>query len=569
MIDLKLKDITDSKMFQRLCEELLAVEYPDFQTVNDTMGDEGCDGRARGGKLKFQVYYPDKTGTLPHRMHKLRDKIRNDTNKLYPPYPEEWVLITHEDPTPKLLHYVERREKKFPGMRILIWSESKLSALLNTHEGIKSAWMKKVYGGKHEVIPPEAVVYSKRNDLLALLRQGKENADSLRNWEFSKYYEQIHLQTSTGRAAVQLKPLHPNAFTECPVQFRVGLKFGEPAEGKKNFEEFKDSIRSGREYRIDGKNIHSLALEIGGKKFDWMDPEGKPTDVVVRPLPMEPIQVSIELIDKEFIRSDRLEKLNLRASWPNSVELQFDNFDDKPAALKFKLLVNTSTGESSCSFRPPESIMDALDGFRFMEHLIAVEQSPGIRLRFLNVGKSMHLQKTAAGLSDETKEIFEISRLLKEIQDRIDQDLPSIIGRDLQRWEVGWIRDVHCIVTTGRYCRKIESLEGTFERLTPEGARILSSGKELSIKLVSKDCHAELLGIDIPFGDMTSYFSGKLSEELLPTIQEAGIGGSAVTIRLVCAARDKGYNTEDFFHKWLHNPEEVMAKFEADNTVKD
>ncbi len=389
MKELDLLDIRDPKKFQQLCEELFSILYSDFQAVNDTMGDGGCDGFANGGGTFFQIYYPENTGKFPERMNRIKEKIGKSLRKLKKPYPTEWILVTSLDVDPNVHEYINKKKKKYTPMNILIMGEAKLKSLLQQHQDVEKAWLKSIYGSSYEVIPPESVIYGKKNDLPALLEQDKKTADALKDWEFGEYYEQVHTMTSGGRAKLGLRQIHPNAHLECPITIESAFKFDMTPEGNQKRQEFENFLKNGKELKMEGKYLEKFDFFIGRKKVNWIEGDISKSTLLLRRSDPNPVSVTVELLDDKSARIDRLDNITLKATSDGDDGTLLSNSDMTQEIIKLTLLVNRKTNQVDVTLGFDDSKADASAGYKFMNLRIAFDRSSTIRLKFFKANQSM------------------------------------------------------------------------------------------------------------------------------------------------------------------------------------
>ena len=127
-----LQDIRSHQEFERLCHELLAAEYNDYQAVAGEGGDEGIDS-FRGNReivyqFKFSVYR-----LRPGEYFADLDRVV----KLYPL--REWVLVIPRDPTPRLLDLARARARLY-NIRVTILDRTVLDNLISKHATIREKY---------------------------------------------------------------------------------------------------------------------------------------------------------------------------------------------------------------------------------------------------------------------------------------------------------------------------------------------------------------------------------------------------------------------------------------------
>lgn len=144
-----ISDMRNSQRFQDLCQQLFAAEYEDFQHVDDSRGDKGCDGYVPSRRRLFAIYCPEKS---PTPIEYYKSKIRQDLNKAvrlrddYGYQIDDWIFVT-PSPLDEELHRFIRESAEASGFTGISWSEKQLMNLLSRHD--------KVYRHFPELIMPD------------------------------------------------------------------------------------------------------------------------------------------------------------------------------------------------------------------------------------------------------------------------------------------------------------------------------------------------------------------------------------------------------------------------------
>lgn len=126
--------------FTSLCKHLLAAEYEDFESVDDSGGDEGNDGYSQSHKMLFQIYCPEKPAKITDA--KFIKKIDDDLEKAKKladsgDYEiKKWVFVTPMSLRVPVLKHLRNAAAKH-GFVAMSWSDAKLSGLLATHHHLR------------------------------------------------------------------------------------------------------------------------------------------------------------------------------------------------------------------------------------------------------------------------------------------------------------------------------------------------------------------------------------------------------------------------------------------------
>jgi len=127
-----LQDIRSHQEFERLCHELLAAEYNDYQAVAGEGGDEGVDGFRGNREIVYQFKFSG---------HRLRPgEYFADLDRVVKLYPlREWVLVIPRDPTPRLLDLARARARLY-NIRVTILDRTALENLISKHSTIREKY---------------------------------------------------------------------------------------------------------------------------------------------------------------------------------------------------------------------------------------------------------------------------------------------------------------------------------------------------------------------------------------------------------------------------------------------
>lgn len=136
-----IRQITSPDYFTSLCKALLAEEYEDFETVDDSGGDGGNDGHSASKEVLFQIYCPEKPAKINDARYqlKIRDDLKkaknlNDSGRYKI---KKWVFITPDDLREPTLAYL-REEAKKNGFVGISWSSVRLIGLFAKHSHLRS-----------------------------------------------------------------------------------------------------------------------------------------------------------------------------------------------------------------------------------------------------------------------------------------------------------------------------------------------------------------------------------------------------------------------------------------------
>jgi hypothetical protein len=133
-----ISEMRNSQLFQDLCQQLFAAEYDDFQMVDDSYGDKGCDGYVPSRHRLFAIYCPEKS---PTPIEYYRSKIRQDLNKAIRLRDEfgykidDWIFVTPVALAEELHRFI-REISEASGINGLSWSAKQLVNLLSKHEEV-------------------------------------------------------------------------------------------------------------------------------------------------------------------------------------------------------------------------------------------------------------------------------------------------------------------------------------------------------------------------------------------------------------------------------------------------
>jgi hypothetical protein len=141
---MRISEIRNSQYFQDLCQQLFAAEYSDFQVLDDSTGDKGCDGYVPSSGRMFAIYCPEKRP--PPRAYYQR-KIRSDLAKAvilrdeYRYRIDEWVFVTPSPLSEELHRYLTETAKQ-SGLGCGVgWSEKNLLPILLRHPELESRFL--------------------------------------------------------------------------------------------------------------------------------------------------------------------------------------------------------------------------------------------------------------------------------------------------------------------------------------------------------------------------------------------------------------------------------------------
>ncbi len=136
-----ISQITSSDLFSRLAKALLAAEYKDFQTIDDSGGDAGNDGYSESQETLFQLYCPEKPEKADDATYK--SKIKEDLDKAKKLLDsgkykiKDWVFVTPRELREPVQTYL-RTEATARGMNGIAWSGTTLTGLFAKHAHLRS-----------------------------------------------------------------------------------------------------------------------------------------------------------------------------------------------------------------------------------------------------------------------------------------------------------------------------------------------------------------------------------------------------------------------------------------------
>lgn len=133
--------ITSNDEFTKLFKTVLAAEYDDFQTIDDSSGDRGNDGYSEKQKMLFQQYCPEKPENRTEANYKTKIKADLDKAKKLVDSGEytieTWVFVTPQELPENVQTYI-RIEAAARGFQGIAWASPKLTALITKHSHLRS-----------------------------------------------------------------------------------------------------------------------------------------------------------------------------------------------------------------------------------------------------------------------------------------------------------------------------------------------------------------------------------------------------------------------------------------------
>lgn len=136
-----ISQITSPDQFSKLCKHLLAAEFDDFQTIDDSGGDKGNDGYSEKQKILFQFYCPKKPNKATDSKYKL--KIKEDLDKAKELVVsgkyiiEKWIFVTPAELREDVQTYI-RTEAEARGFTGIAWASPKLLVFFTKHSFLRS-----------------------------------------------------------------------------------------------------------------------------------------------------------------------------------------------------------------------------------------------------------------------------------------------------------------------------------------------------------------------------------------------------------------------------------------------
>jgi len=566
MRELNLRDIQNPEAFQELCEELLSLEYDDFKAMNDTMGDKGCDGLAHNDELFFQFYYPEQTGTYREKMHKIQRKIAKDLAKLKEPYPRKWILVTVDKASADVHSYCRKRESDFGNLRILVWSEPNIKGLLEKHSAVKNKWIQKIYGESTQVIQPEAITYSERDNLPELLKIDQRLGRSLGDWKFGDKLKQVHKYDSTGKAVISVEPIDPQRAV--PISVSVVFKFDNSERGQKKLQEFFDTQRRGTEFKAGEEFIDKIEFKVEGHEKEELSGLGAPSEFAISSHQGPPVSAFIEFHKRGLGRLRRIPSLEVRMVRAGTEEALINNAHQENERIKFAFTMRPANETTEFNMTFDSSGADAIDGLRYAETLADVHRATSIKLFVKNAAQPFEMTKKSY-LPEEIRLSLELSKMLAEIQDTIGESIPSISGSDLSSEDLVNIRNVHRIVTTGKLDLGKVNVSTTL--MDPPRNRVenLLNERGLDFKLESKPITATIFGKEIELGRKICYFTGVADVETRTMLKEALAKENLKEIKIRVESISEKLPAVEFYPKWMIDPEAKLRDFELKRLKKE
>ena len=202
--------ITSPDEFSKLCKHLLAAEFSDFQTIDDSGGDGGNDGYSESEKILFQLYCPKKPNKVNDSAYK--DKIKKDLDKAKKLVDsgkyiiEKWIFVTPEELREDVQTYI-RVEAKTRGFNGVAWASPKLTVLFTKHGHLRSQFPNLILSDIEKQIDASTLEITGRLDTIAEIKkeyktkieqkyqkridEAKEKLDKNKNESAKKDYEVI------------------------------------------------------------------------------------------------------------------------------------------------------------------------------------------------------------------------------------------------------------------------------------------------------------------------------------------------------------------------------------------
>lgn len=116
--------------FEQFCKDLLAAEFPRFQTFSGQ--DEGIDGYDPDSGTIFQFYFPE--GTPKRR------KVKQDLAKATRHPLKAWVLLLPKDPPKKFDQWLRKEQQALYPFEIDLWGRTRILGLLRKHPDVKDTY---------------------------------------------------------------------------------------------------------------------------------------------------------------------------------------------------------------------------------------------------------------------------------------------------------------------------------------------------------------------------------------------------------------------------------------------
>lgn len=558
MSEFKPSEIKSPTEFQQFCEELLSAEYPDFQSVNDKTGDLGCDGKAKKGTIFFQFYLPDGTGSYAQRMAKIRKKINEDLGKLDLPFPKRWVFITPEKISPEIEENLRKRMREFGKMGIIVWSEPKMLELLAKHEHVNRSWAKKIHRLPYEVLPPESVTYGNRNNLPALVDLNRRMGLSLKDWDLTGKFDQIHTYSSDGKASVKLRPKSD----EVNVLGKLQLRFDRSEEGEKKYQEFRAFQEKGGDFKVDERFIAAFDISAEGVNLFPAPKEIIKQEVLLRSVGLKRLVTRLDLL-RNGIRLRRINGLELTIERAGTKEALLTNSHQKSNVLQVSILIDIVRKAANISLRFSFEEADAVDGYEHGLILRDFAKANKITLLFGEPKGQLTFMKEPVQQSFDDS--VSLSEKLRDIQDAFEVPLGTVFDPSLDEEDFKTIVFLHNIIKTGRGRLSIPRMRfKVFRDANKEGLSSLIAGKLMETKTIMSSMTAALFDKELDLGEITAFSIARLSEESRERLGSAMKSGRIEDTQVEFVSNEPA---ELFFHQWHRDVERAIARFQADRKL--
>jgi hypothetical protein len=134
------------KKFEELCNQLIVAEYPQAVPIEGAGGDEGVDCLLHKKTLTiFQIKYFTQRLTYSHFR-----QIKESLNKAFTRFsPNKWALLLPKNPTIQETRRIRELASELKGLKIEIWSETKINNLLAKHPEIIKTYFPEIYLRKY------------------------------------------------------------------------------------------------------------------------------------------------------------------------------------------------------------------------------------------------------------------------------------------------------------------------------------------------------------------------------------------------------------------------------------
>lgn len=551
--------------FQSFVTELLVAEYPDFRTVDDTRGDEGCDGLADKDQIFFQIYSPQGIADEPHRQKKIKDKIGNSLRKLkqnsLPTIKHIYFIISCE-PEQAINKYLIHKSKEWVSYEILVWGEAKLRTLASKYDYIAKTWEDKIVGSTDHTIIVSAEAY-KASDKLGPISKLIEAVG--KPWQASEITKSHTIEASFGKQTYLSIKRNANANPgldrlEIHIEFKRDYIESSNALLKNIASPYFDEA-----VRLTSTEVQKVVIQIGKTVLDTIS---ELDELIITPISGKLIDSKIKL----FLNKKKLLEVEYRATLRRLSDSQFviNKTPASPTDFVFDWYLDNldddRTWKTHASFTT--SSTNANTARNFLEFYIALHKANHIMFEF-DEQNIIEFDKPAEHLNDDINWLYSLAIKICEIQDAYDLCMPSILGIVVDEILSNTIEHVHTITMHGVIRGKYKNISGTLESLNIDffnGNPGLLDNAEYMIKQIASDYSVELLGNELHFGPALRFMKGSLSHTCITNIKTAIARNDTGPIQIEFVPNTSNEAIE-FYPNYMNSIEQIMEydpSFELD-----